>query len=250
MERTRYSPYLYPDCAGVMTVFLAEILSMYPYLDPPNMQPAQSNRLCNILTLMQCVASDESSREAFLNGTTTLPYSVTIAQLPLYVYPFLNTTSKSKPFEFLRLTSLGVIGALVKNDNSAVISYLLTTEIIPLCLRIIEIGNELSKTVAIFIIQKILIDDYGLSFICDSEARLTTVLDHFAAVLRLPNDNGKTTRLLKHVIRCYLRITESEKGLKILRKNAPQELIQESFKARVEEDASTLKFWNEIRGRL
>ena len=36
------------------------------------------------------------------------------AHIPLYLYPFLNTTSKSRPFEYLRLTSLGVIGALVK----------------------------------------------------------------------------------------------------------------------------------------
>jgi CCR4-NOT transcription complex subunit 9 len=37
-----------------------------------------------------------------------------IAHIPLYLYPFLNTTSKTRPFEYLRLTSLGVIGALVK----------------------------------------------------------------------------------------------------------------------------------------
>lgn len=34
--------------------------------------------------------------------------------MPLFLYPFLNTTSKTRPFEYLRLTSLGVIGALVK----------------------------------------------------------------------------------------------------------------------------------------
>lgn len=33
---------------------------------------------------------------------------------PAFLYPFLNTTSKTRPFEYLRLTSLGVIGALVK----------------------------------------------------------------------------------------------------------------------------------------
>ena len=38
------------------------------------------------------------------------------AHIPLFLYPFLNTTSKSRPFEYLRLTSLGVIGALVKNE--------------------------------------------------------------------------------------------------------------------------------------
>jgi CCR4-NOT transcription complex subunit 9 len=37
-----------------------------------------------------------------------------LAHIPLFLYPFLNTTSKTRPFEYLRLTSLGVIGALVK----------------------------------------------------------------------------------------------------------------------------------------
>ena len=33
------------------------------------------------------------------------------------------------------------------------INFLLTTEIIPLCLRIMESGSELSKTVSIYLIQ-------------------------------------------------------------------------------------------------
>ena len=67
-------------------------------------------------------------------------------------------TSRAKKIRYLRLTSLGVIGALVKMDDSEVIQFLLQTEIIPLCLRIMETGSELSKTVAAFIVQKILLD--------------------------------------------------------------------------------------------
>lgn len=81
------------------------------------------------------------------------------AHVPLFLYPFLNTVSKTRPFEYLRLTSLGVIGALVKVDDTDVINFLLSTEIIPLCLRTMEMGSELSKTVATFIVQKILLDD-------------------------------------------------------------------------------------------
>ena len=133
------------------------------------------------------------------------------AHIPLFLYPFLNTVSKTRPFEYLRLTSLGVIGALVKVrrspgarrprhdtrtpprgatrgppsrhaphwrdtatqrsrravlrcaqtqvDDTGVINFLLSTEIIPLCLRTMEMGSELSKTVATFIVQKILLDD-------------------------------------------------------------------------------------------
>ena len=64
------------------------------------------------------------------------------------------------------MTSLGVIGALVKTDENDVINFLLTTEIVPLCLNIMETGSELSKTVATFILQKILVDNAGLEYIC------------------------------------------------------------------------------------
>ena len=136
----------------------------------------------------------------------------------------MNTTSKSRPFEYLRLTSLGVIGALVKNEpssttalnpsgtpgnqgntnSSPTITFLLTTEIIPLCLRIMETGSELSKTVAIFIVQKILLDDTGLCYICATFERfyaVGTVLSNMVAGLV----EVQTVRLLKHVVRCFLR---------------------------------------------
>lgn len=43
--------------------------------------------------------------------------NILIAHIPLFLYPFLNTSNKSKAFENLRVTSLGVIGALVKVFN-------------------------------------------------------------------------------------------------------------------------------------
>ena len=122
------------------------------------------------------------------------------AHIPLFLYPFLNTNSKNRPFEYLRLTSLGVIGALVKTDETEVITFLLTTEIIPLCLRIMETGLELSKTVATFIVQKILLDDLGLQYICQTYERFS----HVALILgKMVHGLAKqqSPRLLKHVVR-------------------------------------------------
>lgn len=233
---------------------MAEILNSYQLLDPPSLSPQESTRVCNVLTLMQCVASDDNTRDAFIEGTNELSIFMTlfsfVAQFPLYVYPYLNTTSKAKPFEFLRLTSLGVIGALVKNEKAEVITYLLGTEIVPLCLRIMEIGNELSKTVAIFIIQKIILDNFGLSYICQTDQRLNAVLDHFEVVLKTPAEPGKTSRMLKHAIRCYLRLTDDEKGLKILRKRCPKEITDNALIERIHDDATTIKFIQEIKSRL
>jgi CCR4-NOT transcription complex subunit 9 len=200
-----------------MTSLLQEIISVYTLLNPSQLTAAASNRVCNALALLQCVASHNETRTLFLHGMSTIPRpplpvprppwlnKSLPAHIPLFLYPFLNTTSKSRPFEYLRLTSLGVIGALVKNDSSEVINFLLTTEIIPLCLRIMETGSELSKTVAIFIVQKILLDDNGLNYICATYERfyaVGTVLSNMVAQLV----ESQTVRLLKHVVRCFLRL--------------------------------------------
>ena len=113
--------------------------------------------------------------------------------------------NKNKPFEYLRLTALGVIGALVKVDNSDVINFLLSTEIIPLCLRIMERGSELSKTVATFIVQRILLDENGLNYVCNTAERFYAV----SSVLFNMISVNPTGRLIKHIIRCYSRLSEN-----------------------------------------
>lgn len=150
---------------GTVAALLQEIVSIYPLLQSSEtLTPKASNRCCNALALLQCVASHPETRTHFLN-----------AHIPLFLYPFLNTTHANRPFDFLRLTSLGVIGALVKMEDPDVISFLLQTEIIPLCLRIMETGNELLRTVATFIVQKILQDDAGLNYICATPDRFYAV---------------------------------------------------------------------------
>lgn len=54
---------------GVMTSLLQEIISVYPLLNPSQLTAAASNRVCNALALLQCVASHNETRGLFLNGT-------------------------------------------------------------------------------------------------------------------------------------------------------------------------------------
>lgn len=212
---------------GVMTALLLEIISVYPLLSPQTLLATESNRVCNALALLQCVALHPETRNLFLK-----------AHFPLFLYPFLNTDSRSRLFEYLRLTSLGVIGALVKNDNPEVIAFLLTTEIIPLCLKIMESSTELSKTVAIFVIQKILLDDNGLNYICQTYERFNAVSN----VLELMVEQlvkHQTIRLLKHVIRCYLRLSDNSDARKALATTLPEPLRDTTFAMALRDDLAT-----------
>ena len=231
----------FPDLApilwhsfGTTATLLQEIVCIYPLLSPPQLTAHASNRVCNALALLQCVASHQDTRQLFLK-----------AHIPLFLYPFLNTISKTRPFEYLRLTSLGVIGALVKMDDSDVINFLLTTEIIPLCLRIMENGSDLSKTVATFIVQKILLDDTGLNYICATAERFFAVSNVLSNMVQ-GLTKEPSTRLLKHIIRCYLRLSENARARDALRHCLPEQLWDPAFTSCLREDASTKRWLNQL----
>ncbi|XP_042520270.1 CCR4-NOT transcription complex subunit 9-like isoform X3 [Macadamia integrifolia] len=219
---------------GTIAALLQEIVSIYPYLSPPTLTPGASNRVCNALALLQCVASHQDTRTLFLN-----------AHIPLYLYPFLNTTSKTRPFEYLRLTSLGVIGALVKVDDTEVISFLLSTEIIPLCLRTMEMGSELSKTVATFIVQKILLDDVGLHYICATAERFFAVGRVLGTMVQSLAEQP-SPRLLKHIIRCYLRLSDNLRACEALRNCLPEILKDSTFTGCLRDDPVTKRWLQQL----
>lgn len=230
---------------GTVACLLQEIVGIYRMLSPPSLTAHASNRVCNALALLQCIASHNETRNLLLN-----------AHIPLFLYPFLNTVSKTRPFEYLRLTSLGVIGSLVKTDDSEVINFLLSTEIIPLCLRIMETGSELSKTVATFIVQKILLDDLGLEYICQTYERfvaVATVLGNMVQALgeqqqqRLPTTSiQQLQRQLKHVVRCYLRLSNNVRAREALRQCLPDPLRDNTFANTLKEDLTTRKWLSQL----
>ena len=187
---------------GTIAILLQELLSIYPYLSPPTLSQALTDRICNVLGLYQCIALNSNTRPLFLQ-----------ANLHLYLYPLINTSSKQRPFEQLRVTSLGVIGALVKGEDPQAIEYLMNTELIVLCLRIMKRGNELSRTVATFIVQKILLDNNGLEYVCQTGERLFAVAQILKDIIVDIHENGKDDqRLLRHIIKCFLRLSENDKA--------------------------------------
>lgn len=118
------------------------------------------------------------------------------------------------------------------------ITFLLSTEIIPLCLRIMETGSELSKTVAIFIVQKILLDDMGLAYICQTYERfyaVGTVLNNMVTQIV----DSQAVRLLKHVVRCYLRLSDNPRAREALRACLPSPLRDATFSQLLKNDHIT-----------
>lgn len=187
---------------GTIAALLQEIVSIYPALSPPTLSPGASNRVCNALALLQCVASHPDTRIPFLN-----------AHVPLFLYPFLNTFSKTRPFEYLRLTSLGVIGALVK--------------------------------VATFIVQKILLDDIGLHYVCATAERFYAVGSVLGNMVISLADQP-STRLLKHIIRCYLRLSDNPRACVALHNCLPDMLKDGTFNISLRDDPATRRWLQQL----
>lgn len=106
-----------------------------------------------------------------------------------------------------------------------------------------ETGLELSKTVAIFIVQKILLDDTGLSYICQTYERfyaVGTALSNMVDQLV----SQQSVRLLKHVIRCYLRLADNPRARGALRQCLPTPLRDSTFSRALKDDAHTRRYKN------
>ncbi|CAN1339923.1 CCR4-NOT transcription complex subunit 9 [Linum perenne] len=82
--------------------------------------------------------------------------------------------------------------------------------------------------VATFIVQKILLDDVGLDYICTTAERFFAVgrvLGNMVAALA----EQPSSRLLKHIIRCYLRLSDNLRACDALRSCLPDMLRDATF---------------------
>ena len=112
-----------------------------------------------------------------------------------------------------------------------------------------EFGTELSKTVATFILQKILTDEQGLNYICQTYDRFSHVAKVLGLmVFHLAKD--PSTRLLKHVVRCYLRLSDNPRAKEALKSCLPDPLRDETFTACLTDDASTTKWLKQLTKNL
>ncbi|KAK8842658.1 Cell differentiation protein RCD1 [Tritrichomonas musculus] len=188
------------ESPGTITALLYEILSIYPHLMATStgsnnahlsLNVRLATRVCHVLALLQCVAGNDQTRLKFIK-----------ANIPMYLFPFLHTTNQSHECECFKLTSLGILGSLVKAEQSEIIKYLLQNEFVPLCLRILKFGQLMSRIVAAFIVQKILSDQEGRNYVCANNERLETVLSVLNIVLNYLAANFNV-RLSKNVVQSY-----------------------------------------------
>ncbi|XP_041003094.1 cell differentiation protein rcd1-like isoform X2 [Juglans microcarpa x Juglans regia] len=219
-------PLLLWNSFGTIYSLLKEILDVYRFISAQNLTQRASNR---------CVASHRDTRMRFIK-----------ARIPSYLFPLLNIENRERPYEHLRLTSLGVIGSLVKAGDAEAVSYLLENEIFIYCLRCMEVGGELSKTVATYIVQRIIINEEGLRYCCAFAQRFYTLSRALGNMLECRTAELPGKRLLKYIIYCYLRLSHNPRARDGLRTCLPASLRDPNLINLLRDDPTTVGFLQQL----
>ena len=199
---------------GTMATLLQEILNLYQYLSPSKLSKEISDRAFHILSLFQEIALNSKTRKEFLES-----------QLLVFLYPFLSNSNKAKIYDVVRLPVLGVIAALVKRDDSGVIIFLLNTGIIPILLKIIEKGTDLSRTLAFFILHRIVYDTKGFTYICEMKERLHAI----TYILGMIIHNKISLRLKNYILRIFVLLIENKDAKNMIKQESLDKIKDENF---------------------
>ena len=208
-----------------MAALVQEIIKAYQYLSASKLTKEKSDKIKYIISLFKSIALHHKTRKEFIES-----------QLLVFLYPFLKCTNKSKLYDVIKVSALSVIAALVKNNDSDIINFLIKTELIPVILRMMEKGNEIIRAVSCFIVQRIIVDVNGLKYICELRQRLLAIIYVLDTMLQ----NKVSSRIIKNIIKIYLRLIENKEAKKILKAFLPEIIRDARFKMSLD-DSSKIK---------
>ena len=199
---------------GTMAVILQEIISVYQYLSTSKLTLEKANVIYCAISLLKCIASNPETRHEFLES-----------KILLFLYPFINNTNKAKPYEYLKLSSLSVINALLTETDNEIISFLIDTEIIPKLLKIMEKGAELTRKIACCIVSQIVQDDNGSKYICETKERYSAIITYMKKMLKNKCNQVTINRILK----AFLKLSENNDAKNILKNDILKEITDKNF---------------------
>lgn len=198
---------------GTIAALLQEIVSSYQYLSSSKLTLEKSNKICCAISLFQCIASNIEIKHEFIES-----------KIPLFLYPFINNNNKGKPYEFLKLTSLGVISSLLKTTDKEIISFLIDTAIIPILLKIMEKGSELVRKVSCFIVNQIVQDNDGIKYICEAKERYSAIIQYMKKMLK-----NKLSQSIFIILKIFLRLSGNKDARNMLKNEISKEIKDINF---------------------
>ncbi|CAH8380824.1 unnamed protein product [Eruca vesicaria subsp. sativa] len=231
-------PLLLWKSPSTVTMMLQEIVKIYPHiLRPVHSQDGTPPRAYNILLLFQCIADHPVTRGYFLK-----------AEMPHYLFPLVNIDLTDKPLECLRLGALGVLAHMLKAPiDGAAVSFLMDNGALNYCNKAIDIGSLESKTVAVFILNKILSTDEGLQYCCLLADRFFVIDSLLKKVLMyLSSMTNPCPSLFNLVAGCYAKLSQKSRARKWLWRVPPLMLLNGTFANLLAEDPDAANYRKQL----
>ncbi|WMV38960.1 hypothetical protein MTR67_032345 [Solanum verrucosum] len=132
------------------------------------------------------------------------------AKIPCYFYPFLKPFGDDEHLEHVRITTLGVLGDLTKFDDpngSHALHFFLESEVVPLCLKCMDVCDEMSRKVATLIVMNILTQERGLTYCCATRERFFAIVQVLRRVVEKLSPKPCLLHL-EYVIQCYVCLSK------------------------------------------
>ncbi|KAH0476470.1 MAG: uncharacterized protein KVP18_002589 [Porospora cf. gigantea A] len=203
---------------GTMLILVGQILKVYPSLAAVECNEENATDVCNCLALLQEVASHPQTRPHFLLGKIVFLVSI-----------FLNFPQTCQPYSTLKVASLGVICKLFNNeDDDGVVQALVTTEIYLQVLRVIEASTDISRTLGIYILMKLLANAKGFGYITENDFRIWATMSVLTTAANSLEDATQSKTVVLHIINCYTSLAGHSSGRQMMRTSLPRVLNERS----------------------
>ncbi|KAL0667085.1 hypothetical protein Bca4012_029789 [Brassica carinata] len=217
---------------------VTEIVKIYPHISAPvHSQEGKPPRAYNILLLFQCVAHYPETRGYFLK-----------AEMPHYLFPLMDIDLTYKPLECLRLGALGVLAHMLKAPiDGAAVRFLMDNGALRYCTKAIEIGSTESKTVSVFILNKILSTNEGLQYCCVLADRFFLIDGLLKKLLvYLSSMTNPSPSLFNLIAGCYAKLSQKPRAREGLWRYPPVMLLNGTFASLLAEDPDAVNYRKQL----
>ena len=210
---------------GTMAILLQEIISTYKHFSSTKLSSEKYSKIRNILLLLTSITSHEEIRHKFIES-----------KMPIFLYPFLNSTSTAKQNEYIKLLTLTVITNLIIPQEPETISFFINTQIIPILLKIIDRGPLISKVPACLMIHLIVKADEGLKYICEDKMRYSAIILFMRHMLK----NKHNPKIIEQTLKTFLRLAQNNDARIILKNTLLKEIKDKNFTKHLNESSKIL----------
>ncbi|KAI5189679.1 CCR4-NOT transcription complex subunit 9 [Nematocida minor] len=202
---------------GILTVFLKEITTIYDYLTLEG--TAIPENIYTILEISIILTDVDSFIEYVINSN-----------LLLYLYPIINSSIRNEETEELKYITLRFIKCILKkNKIENLIEFFKNTELVPLCLRNMELGREKTKIEASEVFYLIISIREGLEYSCQTYDRFMAISMILNSVL-VQLEIIQSAKLLELTIKIYTKLCDMPNAKLAFNKNRPHMLYTETIR--------------------